>query len=97
MIVDCAHYREGRRQREAPMTLDEAGAICSADETGFVWLGLFEPMADELFEVQHRFGLHDLAVEDAQSFHLRPTAGFSSSSCARRATTTSARPSSSAR
>ena len=26
----------------------------------------------ELAEVQRRFGLHDLAVEDAQSFHLRP-------------------------
>ncbi|HEY6399548.1 MAG TPA: magnesium and cobalt transport protein CorA [Solirubrobacteraceae bacterium] len=26
----------------------------------------------ELSEVQQRFGLHDLAVEDAQSFHLRP-------------------------
>ena len=27
---------------------------------------------DELANVQDRFGLHDLAVEDAQSFHLRP-------------------------
>jgi magnesium transporter len=72
MIVDCAHYREGRRQREAPMSLEEAGTICSADETGFVWLGLFEPTPEELLEVQDRFGLHDLAVEDAQSFHLRP-------------------------
>src|SRR6185312_8815718 len=39
---------------------------------GFVWLGLFEPDEDELANVQDRFGLHDLAVEDAQSFHLRP-------------------------
>jgi magnesium transporter len=53
------------------MTLDEAGAICTS-EPGFVWLGLVEPSSEELAAVQERFGLHDLAVEDAQSFHLRP-------------------------
>ena len=37
-----------------------------------MWLGLFEPDEAELAEVQQRFGLHDLAVEDAQTFHLRP-------------------------
>ena len=35
-------------------------------------MGLFEPDPDELALVQDHFGLHDLAVEDAQSFHLRP-------------------------
>ena len=72
MIVDCAHYREGRRQHEGPMELDEAAAMCGADRSGFVWLGLFEPDPEELSVVQDRFGLHDLAVEDAQAFHLRP-------------------------
>jgi magnesium transporter len=42
------------------------------EDHGFVWVGLFEPDPAELAEVQERFGLHDLAVEDAQSFHLRP-------------------------
>ncbi len=54
------------------MSLEEAAAICSSEEEGFVWLGLFEPAPEELAAVQDRFGLHDLAVEDAQSFHLRP-------------------------
>ncbi len=55
------------------MELDRAAGICTAEEgRGFVWLGLFEPDPDELELVQRRFGLHDLAVEDAQSFHLRP-------------------------
>src|SRR5258705_3755959 len=54
------------------MELDRAAAICTADDGGFVWLGLFEPGPEELALVQNRFGLHDLAVEDAQSFHLRP-------------------------
>src|SRR4051794_32307321 len=72
MIVDCAHYREGVRQHEGPMELDRAAAMCAAKDGGFVWLGLFEPEPEELALVQDRFGLHDLAVEDAQSFHLRP-------------------------
>jgi magnesium transporter len=71
VIVDCAHYRGGRRQREEAMSVDDAAAIC-AHEQGFVWLGLFEPAPEEIGAVQARFGLHDLAVEDAQKFHLRP-------------------------
>jgi magnesium transporter len=73
VIVDCAHYVEGRRQHEGAMELDRAAQACRQDgDHGFVWVGLVEPDADELAEVQARFGLHDLAVEDAQSFHLRP-------------------------
>jgi magnesium transporter len=73
VIVDCAHYRDGRRQHEGPMELEQAAAICTSDDgAGFVWLGIVEPEPEELEQVQERFGLHDLAVEDAQSFHLRP-------------------------
>jgi magnesium transporter len=71
MIVDCAHYRDGRRQHEAPMRPEDAAAICRA-EPGFVWLGMVEPEPGELANMQEVFGLHELAVEDAQSFHLRP-------------------------
>jgi magnesium transporter len=71
MIVDCAHYRDGRRQHEGPMRPEDAAAICRA-EPGFVWLGMVEPSAEELAQMQDTFGLHELAVEDAQSFHLRP-------------------------
>ncbi len=72
MIVDCAHYREGRRQQEGSMDLDRAAEVCRQEESGFVWIGLFEPDPAELAAVQRRFGLSDLAVEDAESFHLRP-------------------------
>ncbi len=71
MIVDCALYRNGRRQNAGPLALDRAAEVCTEGD-GFVWLGLFEPDEAELTDVQDRFGLHDLAVEDAQSFHLRP-------------------------
>jgi len=70
MIIDCAHYRDGRRQHEGPLPLEDAAARCG--EGGFVWLGLFEPRPEELAEVRGSFGLHELAVEDAQTFHLRP-------------------------
>ena len=71
MIVDCAHYSDGRRQHEGPMRPEEAAAICGR-EPGFVWLGMVDPSPDELFSMQATFGLHELAVEDAQGFHLRP-------------------------
>ena len=70
MIIDCAHYRDGRRQESGPVSLEEAAVKCR--EGGFVWLGLFEPGLEELAQVRESFGLHELAVEDAQAFHLRP-------------------------
>jgi magnesium transporter len=70
MIIDCAHYQDGRRRETGAVSLTEAAERCRQD--GFVWLGLFEPSAAELAEVREAFGLHELAVEDAQSFHLRP-------------------------
>jgi magnesium transporter len=70
MIVDCAHYREGHRQDAGAIPLEEAAARCH--EGGFVWLGMFEPRPEELEQVRERFDLHELAVEDAQSYHLRP-------------------------
>ena len=47
MIVDCAHYRDGLRQTEAPMSLEEATAICRGEGSGFVWLGVFDPTPDD--------------------------------------------------
>jgi magnesium transporter len=60
----------GARGNEGPLPLEDAAARCG--EGGFVWLGLFEPQPEELAEVRRRFNLHELAVEDAQAFHLRP-------------------------
>ena len=70
MIIDCAHYQDGRRHGEGAVPLEEAAARCR--QGGFVWLGLFEPGMEELAQVRDTFGLHELAVEDAQTFHMRP-------------------------
>ncbi|WP_030055571.1 MULTISPECIES: magnesium and cobalt transport protein CorA [Streptomyces] len=72
MIVHCAAYSDGRRI-EAPEDL--AGALTAARAAGpdgFVWIGLFEPTAEELDQVGKEFALHPLAVEDAVSAHQRP-------------------------
>jgi magnesium transporter len=70
VILDCAHYKDGERQNEEPLSLDEAVERCKHD--GFVWLGLHDPDPDELSEVAERFDLPDLAVEDAMQAHQRP-------------------------
>ena len=70
MIVDCAHYQDGHRRDEGAVPLQEAATRCG--QGGFVWLGLFEPGDEELSQVRDTFGLHELAVEDAQNFHMRP-------------------------
>jgi magnesium transporter len=70
-IVDCAHYLEGRRQKAEKIEPSEAAEIARG-MPGFIWMGMVEPSPEELVAVQEEFGLHELAVEDAQSFHLRP-------------------------
>jgi len=70
VILDCAHYRDGARQNDAALAIDEAADRCRED--GFVWLGLHDPGEDELNEVAKRFRLPPLAVEDAMNAHQRP-------------------------
>ncbi len=70
MIIDCAHYQNGCRQGTGAVAVEEAAA--RHGEGGFVWLGMFEPSPEELARVRDCFGLHELAVEDAQTFHMRP-------------------------
>jgi magnesium transporter len=73
VIVDCAYYRNGHRQQAGPMEIQEAAELARREDgDGFIWIGLFEPGDEELSAVQRQFGLSELAVEDAQSFHLRP-------------------------
>ena len=70
MIVDCAQYRAGARQREAPLSVPEAAA-CAAQGDGFVWLGIRDPTEQEMREIATSFPVHELAIEDAASLHQR--------------------------
>jgi magnesium transporter len=71
VIVDCAHYRDGKRQHEGKLPLDVA-QNCVVGDGDFVWIGLFEPSKEELADVGERFNLHELALEDAYHAHQRP-------------------------
>src|SRR3954447_12651851 len=71
MIVDCALYEDGRRQAGDLDVADAARAACNGTP-GFVWLGAYEPTADEFDAVRREFNLHELAVEDAVKAHQRP-------------------------
>jgi magnesium transporter len=69
MLVHGVAYRDGRRL--ADIGIDEISSYVSQPDT-LVWVALAEPSDAELAKMQQEFGLHELAVEDAQSGHQRP-------------------------
>ncbi|MEU7063421.1 magnesium and cobalt transport protein CorA [Streptomyces sp. NPDC053429] len=74
-VVDCAVYRDGRREPREPGTacLTPREAIRRVREDGgFAWIGLHEPTEAEFAGIAATFGLHPLAVEDAVHAHQRP-------------------------
>jgi magnesium transporter len=67
-VVNCVSYEAGKRLAEVDLA-----TACPAETDGsFIWVGLHAPDKDLLRTVQQRFGLHDLAVEDALLAHQRP-------------------------
>ncbi|MFJ6751074.1 MULTISPECIES: magnesium/cobalt transporter CorA [unclassified Streptomyces] len=71
VIVDCAIYREGRRN-ECAADFSDALDEARAEGHSFLWLGMHEPTQAEFDRVSSEFGLHPLAVEDALKAHQRP-------------------------
>jgi magnesium transporter len=71
MIIDCAYYKDRKRQHEGPIDLERALERVKSDQ-GFVWLGMLEPTEDELAAASRAFGLPKLAVEDTVHAHQRP-------------------------
>jgi magnesium transporter len=70
MISNCVAYgMDGRRLRD--LDLGEISEVLAKPDT-FVWVGLVEPDAPLLEKVREQFGLHELAIEDAQFAHQRP-------------------------
>ena len=68
-VVNCAVYRGGVRE---DISLAQISDALARDDGSFVWVGLYEPEAELLDTLQEEFGLHDLAIEDAQHAHQRP-------------------------
>lgn len=68
MLVNCVVYRDGHRI--ADIGLDDIPKWRGQAGT-FVWVALHDPTETELEQVQKRFDLHDLAIEDVKHGHQR--------------------------
>jgi magnesium transporter len=69
MIINCVAYENGRKL--ADISADDISTSIARPNC-FVWVALKEPEPAELRAMQHEFGLHELALEDAQHGHQRP-------------------------
>ncbi len=69
-VINCAVYDRAGQRRD--IGLDAISDVLATDDGSFVWVGLYEPEDALLDKLQEEFGLHDLAVEDAQHAHQRP-------------------------
>jgi magnesium transporter len=69
MLINCVAYQEGRKL--ADIDKREISDYVARPDC-FVWVALKEPTEAEMAEMQEEFGLHELAVEDAQHGHQRP-------------------------
>ncbi len=69
MLINCVAYQDGKRLAE--IRPDEIGRYLAMPGV-FVWVALLERDATILEELRQQFGLHPLAVEDAQHGHQRP-------------------------
>ena len=69
MLINCVVYEQGHKV--ADVALGQVGEHLQVDQR-FVWVALKDPSEHELIQLQHQFGLHPLAVEDAQMGHQRP-------------------------
>jgi magnesium transporter len=69
MLVNCAAYQDGKKLGD--IRRDEIHEYLTRPGS-FVWVALKDATPDELSEMQRQFGLHELAVEDAQHGHQRP-------------------------
>lgn len=69
MLINCVAYQDGQKLADIPV--EEISDYMEKPET-FVWVALRDAEPDELKTMQHEFGLHELAVEDASRGHQRP-------------------------
>jgi magnesium transporter len=69
MLINCVVYENGTKLADIPVA--EISDYVSLPGC-FVWVALRDASPEELEEVRQEFGLHPLAVEDAQHGHQRP-------------------------
>jgi magnesium transporter len=59
-VVAAVHYEDGKATGAVDLSNDT-----DRPTSGFDWIGLFEPTAEEMAQIGGRYGLHPLAIEDA--------------------------------
>ena len=69
MLINCAAYQKGKKLGD--IRKEEIHDYLGRPDC-FVWVALKDSTPEELAEMQREFGLHELAVEDAQHGHQRP-------------------------
>ena len=70
MVVNCVAYLNTGRKL-SHISIEAISDVLSEPNT-FIWLGVHEPDETLLWKIQQEFGLHELAIEDAQHAHQRP-------------------------
>jgi magnesium transporter len=69
MLITCAAYQDGKKLGD--IDLAQISDYLQRPNC-FVWVALHDATPTELGDMQQAFGLHPLAVEDAQAGHERP-------------------------
>ncbi len=69
MLINCVAYENGSKL--ADIAVEDISEYMQRPGC-FVWVALVDPPPEELVALQHEFGLHELAVEDASHGHQRP-------------------------
>ncbi|HTH94876.1 MAG TPA: magnesium/cobalt transporter CorA [Rhodocyclaceae bacterium] len=69
MLINCVAYQNGQKLADIPVA---AISDYLGHKDAFVWVGLVDADTNELAAMQEEFGLHPLAVEDANHGHQRP-------------------------
>jgi magnesium transporter len=69
MLINCAAYQDGKKLGD--IDVGQIGDYLPRPNC-FVWVAVHDAPAAELSGLQQAFGLHPLAVEDAQTGHQRP-------------------------
>ena len=69
MLINCVAYQDGSKLADLPV--EQISDYISRPGC-FVWVAMQDASTEELEEMRQEFGLHELAVEDAQHGHQRP-------------------------
>ena len=69
MLINCVAYQDGKKLSD--ISVEDISEYIKLPDC-FVWVALKDAEPGDFDEMQHEFGLHELAVEDARRGHQRP-------------------------